>query len=75
MTTYEKTMQLLNQLSLSEKVKLLEQLSISLKHDLELEAYNHISWEQFINVTYGSLANDPIERNQPLEPDTRDMIE
>lgn len=29
----------------------------------------------YFDETYGSLADDPIERNQPLEPDVRDVIE
>lgn len=29
----------------------------------------------YFDETYGSLADDPIERNQPLYPDERDPIE
>jgi hypothetical protein len=29
----------------------------------------------YFEDTYGSLADDPIERNQPLYPDVRDEIE
>ena len=29
----------------------------------------------YFDETYGSLADDPIERNQPLHPDTRDEFE
>lgn len=29
----------------------------------------------YFDETYGSLADDPIERNQPLHPDARDEIE
>jgi hypothetical protein len=58
-------------MTLAEKVLLLEHLSTALKHDLEIEAYKYIPWEQFLDLTYGSLADDPIERNQPLEPDMR----
>ena len=75
MTVYEEAVQLTNRMTLAEKVLLLEHLSTALKHDLELEAYKHIPWEQFLDLTYGSLADDPIERNQPLEPDVRDEIE
>ena len=75
MTIYEEAVQLTNRMTLAEKVLLLEHLSTALKHDLEIEAYKHIPWEQFIDLTYGSLADDPIERNQPLEPDVRDEIE
>jgi hypothetical protein len=32
-------------------------------------------WRAFIEATAGSLADDPIERNQPLYPDVRDEIE
>lgn len=75
MTIYEEALQLTSRLSLAEKVRLLEHLSTSLKHDLETEAYKHIPWEQFLDLTYGSLADDPIERNQPPLPDQRDEIE
>lgn len=75
MTTYEEAIQLTTKLSLVEKVRLLEHLSTSVKQDMEVEAYKHIPWEQFIELTYGSLADDPIERNQPMESDIRDEIE
>jgi len=29
----------------------------------------------YFDETYGSMADDPIERNQPLKPDVRDEIE
>jgi hypothetical protein len=29
----------------------------------------------YFDETYGSFADDPIERNQPLHPDVRDEIE
>lgn len=32
-------------------------------------------WEVFVNSTYGSLADDPIERPAELPPDVRDEIE
>jgi hypothetical protein len=75
MTDYEEAVQLTRRLTLAEKVRLLEHLSMALKHDLETEAYKHIPWDQFLDLTYGSLADDPIERAQPLQPDVRDAIE
>ena len=75
MTVYEEAIQLTNRMSLVEKVRLLEHLSVTLKHDIEVEAYKHIPWNEFLELTYGSLADDPIERNQPLQPDLRDAIE
>ena len=75
MTVYEEAIQLTSRMTVVEKVRLLEHLSTALKHDLELEAYKHIPWGQFLDLTYGSLADDPIERNQPLRPDARDEIE
>jgi hypothetical protein len=75
MAVYEEVVQLTNRMTLAEKVLLLEHLSTALKYDLEIEAYKHIPCEQFLDLTYGSLADDPIERNQPLEPDVRDEIE
>jgi hypothetical protein len=29
----------------------------------------------YFEETYGSFANDPLERNQPLKPDIRDQLE
>jgi hypothetical protein len=75
MALYDQVVQLADRMTLVEKVRLLEYLSGSLKHDLEIEAYKHIPWEQFIDLTYGSFADDPLERNQPLYPDVRDEIE
>jgi hypothetical protein len=75
MTVYEEAIQLTNRLSLVEKVRLMEHLSAALKHELELEAYKNMPWEQFLDLTYGSLADDPIERDQPPAPDVRDEIE
>jgi hypothetical protein len=72
---YDEVIQISDKLSVVDKVRLLEHLSASLRHDLEVEAYKHLPWEQFIDLTYGSLADDPIERNQPLHPDVRDEIE
>lgn len=36
---------------------------------------NEESWEDFVNATYGILADDPIERPEELPPDVRDEIE
>jgi len=75
MNVYEQAVQLTSHMTLAEKARLLEHLSTALKHDIETEAYKHMPWEQFIDLTYGSLADDPIERNQPLILDVRDEIE
>jgi hypothetical protein len=75
MTTLEQAVQITSQLTLAEKVQLLGYLSSSMRLDLELEAYKHMPWEQFLNLTYGNLADDPIERDQPATADMRDDIE
>jgi hypothetical protein len=74
LTLVDDVIALTNRLTLAEKARLIEHLSGALKHDLELEAYKTMPWEQFIDLTYGSLADDPIERNQPLTPDVRDNL-
>ena len=71
MTAYDKIVQLFSRLTLAEKIRLLEHLSTAIKQDVEIEAYRQMPWEQFLNLTYGSLADDPIERNQPGQPDQR----
>ena len=75
MSTLQQAVQITSQLTLAEKVQLLGHLSTAMRHDLELEAYKHMPWEQFLNLTYGSLADNPIERDQPTIADVRDEIE
>jgi len=75
MTTYDEVVHMAGRLTLAEKARLLAYLSTSLQHDLETEAYKHMPWQQFLDLTYGSLAHDPLERDQPLLPDVRDEIE
>jgi hypothetical protein len=75
MNIYDQVIQLTSHMTLVEKVRLLEHLSTVLKQDIETEAYKRMPWDQFIDLTYGGLADDPIARNQPLSPDTRDEIE
>ena len=75
MSIYGQALELVKQMSIADKAQLLEFLSASLKEDITTEAYKHIPWEEFVKLTYGSLADDPIERNQPLFPDVRDELE
>jgi hypothetical protein len=74
MTVYEEAIRLTSRMTLAEKARILEYLSQALKQDIETEAYRHMPWEQFIELTYGGLADDPIERNQPLHAYVRDEI-
>jgi hypothetical protein len=75
MTHYEELTQLAKRLTLAEKASLMEYLSASLKHDLEVEAFKQMPWQQFIDLTYGSLADDPIERAEQPSMEIRDEIE
>ena len=51
----------MHKLTLEEKAQLLEYLSRALQYGIRQEAHKDISWEEFIDMTYGSLADDPIE--------------
>lgn len=75
MTRYEELAQLTERLTLSEKARLIEHLSASLQHDLEIEAFKRMPWEHFIDLTYASLADDPIERGEQPPIEVRDEIE
>ena len=77
MTVFEEIIQLTEKLSIEEKKHLMLYLNTALNviNDPELETYKTMPWADFLALTYGSLADDPIERNQPLYPDVRDKIE
>ena len=51
----------MHRLTLEEKAQLLEYLSRALQYGIRLEKYKDLSWEEFVDMTYGSLADDPIE--------------
>jgi hypothetical protein len=82
MTHYDDVSQLADQLSLIEKVRLLEHLSAALKQELESEAFKKMPWHEFIERTAGILADDPIQRwpqgsyeeREPLKKTSIDMI-
>jgi hypothetical protein len=58
MTIYDEAVLLTKQMTISEKVLLLEHLSSALKQQLVTETYRHMPWEQFLELTYGSLAHE-----------------
>lgn len=75
MTTYEEAIQVAGQLTMAEKIRLIEYLSATLRHDLEVEAYKKMPWHEFIEHTAGSLADSPIERPPQLPYEERDSFE
>ena len=75
MMNYDTVVVLADQLTLAEQALLTEHISGRLKDELEAEAFKRMPYAQFINLTYGSFADEPLERNQPLYPDVRDEIE
>lgn len=57
----EETIQMTKRLTLADKVRLLQHLSSAIKEDLETEAYKHMPWQDFIDATYGSMADEPVD--------------
>lgn len=49
-----------------------ERAVAKLLRDIETETFRQMPWDMFLDLTYGSLADDPIERPETLEPDTTD---
>ncbi len=66
MIAYQTVVELADQLPLAEKARLIEHLSAALRQTLEVEAYKHMDWHEFIELTAGSLADSPLER--PAQP-------
>jgi hypothetical protein len=75
MTLYEEAITLADRLSVAEKVRLLEHVTGALKHDLEIEAFKRMPWQEFIDKTAGILADDPIERPEQLPLEDREPME
>ncbi len=75
MTLFDQVVMLANRLSLIEKARLLELISAELKHDLEVEAFRRMPWQEFINRTAGILADDPIQRWPQGDYEERELLE
>jgi len=73
--TYQEVVEIADQLSVAEKARLIEHLSIALQQALQSDAMPELSWQEFINQTAGSLADDPIERPPQLPLETREPLE
>lgn len=57
--------QAMHKLTLQEKAQLLQYLSRALQYGIRQEANKDISWEEFLDRTYGSLPDFTLEREQP----------
>jgi hypothetical protein len=75
MTSYDEAVTVTEKLTLAEKARLVEHLSASLRHALEVEAYKRMPWNEFIERTAGILADDPIERPAQLPLEQREPLE
>jgi hypothetical protein len=75
MTLYEETITLADRLSVAEKLRLLEYVSSALRHDLEVEAFKRMPWNEFLDKTAGILADDPIARPEQLRLEDREPVE
>ena len=75
MTSYDEAVTVTDRLTLAEKARLVEHLSASLRHALEVEAYKRMPWNEFIERTAGILADDPIERPAQLPLEQREPLE
>lgn len=74
MITYQKVAELADQLSLVEKVRLIEHLSATLRQSLEMGSEQPTDWHTFVETTAGSFAADPIERSAQPPLETREAF-
>lgn len=54
----------MHELTLEEKAMLLEYLSRALQYGIRREAFKDISWEEFIDSSFGSLPNMRFGRDE-----------
>jgi hypothetical protein len=75
MIDYQTVVDMADQLPLAEKARLIEHLSVALRTNLEVEAYQRMPWHEFIDRTAGSLADTPIERPEQPPLEAREPLE
>lgn len=65
----------IEQLSVQDKLRLMERLTLALQRDLEVEAFRRMPWDEFIERTAGILADDPIRRWPQGDYEEREPLE
>ena len=76
-TSFEDVAALVDNLSPLDKLRLIERVTSTLKRDLPQEPrlISELPWPEFLEATYGILADDPIKRWPQGEYEERDEIE
>lgn len=75
MNIYDEMITLADQLTLAEKARLIERLSMTMQQELEVEAFRRMPWHEFVQRTAGSLADDPIKRPAQPPMEVREPLE
>lgn len=66
-----------DRLSMQDKLRLMERLTATIKHDIEVgeNTVTSSDWHQSLQAAYGILADDPIQRWPQGDYEERDAIE
>ena len=75
MIAYQTVVELADQLPAAEKARLIEHLSVALRHTLEADSSPRSAWHDSLRATYGILADTPIERPPQPPLEDREPIE
>lgn len=71
MNNFESLFEKVQQLSIAERLRMMELLAATLKPEL----VRPMDWHAALRATYGILADDPIERPPQLPLEERDTVE
>ena len=75
MIAYDEIAELADQLSPTEKARLIDRLITAVRQNQEIEAYKKMDWHEFIERMAGSLADTPLERPPQPPLEEREPIE
>ena len=65
----------MHKLTLEEQAQLLEYVSRALQYGIRREAFKDLSWEEFIDSTYGSLPNMRFGRDELGNREVYEILE
>ena len=75
MIAYQTIVELADQLPPAEKARLIEHLSAALRHEFLEQPQRDLTWHEFLQATYGVLADTPIKRWDQGEYEEREPLE
>jgi len=75
MSDLDQAIDIIRRISVDDKLLMLGYLRKSLQKELTQDQFKHLSWGDFLDLSYGLMADNPMEERPPFSPPEQDAVE